>query len=104
MRDVLARLMEWMETSDVEDADIVLRDAITEIAGLRARLGEHRLAIRRLADQDAALSVCEGNVTVTMDATLTAAERAALEYVVARWMLAGAEDRAVLRGLLERTK
>lgn len=42
MGDVLARLMRWMETSDIDDADVVLRDAITEIAGLRARLDERR--------------------------------------------------------------
>jgi hypothetical protein len=42
MSDVLARLMRWMETSDIDDADVVLRDAITEIAGLRARLHERR--------------------------------------------------------------
>jgi hypothetical protein len=49
MSDVLARLMRWMETSDIDDADVVLRDAITEIAGLRARLHEHRIAAQRLA-------------------------------------------------------
>ena len=37
-----------------------------------------REAIRRLADQDATLSVCDGNVTVTMDATLTDEEREAV--------------------------
>jgi hypothetical protein len=42
MSDVLARLMRWMETSDIDDADVVLRDAITEIAGLRSRLDERR--------------------------------------------------------------
>ncbi len=43
MSDVLARLMRWLETSEIDDAHIVLRDAITEIAGLRARLDERRL-------------------------------------------------------------
>lgn len=86
---------------DIYCEDGVATAAIAEAAD---RMEEMRLAIARLADQDATLSACDGNVTVTMDATLTAAERAALEYVVARWMLAGAEDRAVLRGLLERTK
>lgn len=38
MRDVLARLMEWMEASEVDDAHIVLRDAITEIVRLRAQV------------------------------------------------------------------
>ncbi len=37
-----------------------------------------RTAIRRLAEQDATLSVCDGAVTVTMDGTLTDEERAAI--------------------------
>jgi cell shape-determining protein MreC len=48
MSDVLARLMRWMETSDTADADVVLRNAITEIAGLRARLDELRSENARL--------------------------------------------------------
>jgi hypothetical protein len=48
MSDVLARLMRWMETSDIDDADVVLRNAITEIAGLRARLDELRSENARL--------------------------------------------------------
>lgn len=54
MSDVLARLMQWMETSDIDDADAVLRDAITEIAGLRARLDELRLARPTLTDEERA--------------------------------------------------
>ena len=62
-----------------------------------------RLAIRRLAEQDATLSVCEGNVTVTMDATLTDAEREAIGWAIAA--TAGVSRRAeTLRGLLERLK
>ena len=49
-----------------------------EIQILRAEIARLRLAIRRLAEQDATLSVCDGNVTVTIDATLTDAEREAL--------------------------
>lgn len=79
-------------------------------------------AIRRLAEQDATLSVCEGNVTVTMDATLTDMEREALETAerCLVWQSAveaegerrddrpphksieRAQDAATLRGLLER--
>jgi len=42
---------------------------------LRSEIASLREAIRRLADQDATLSVQGGNVTVTMDATLTEEER-----------------------------
>jgi len=102
MRDVLARLMDWMATSDIDDADIVLRDAITEIAGLRARLHEHRLAIRRLAEQDATLSVQGGNVSVDIETTLTVAEVEAVRWAVsaARNVEHPAED--TLRDLLGR--
>lgn len=83
-----------------------LRVAADEIDRLRE-------AIRRLAEQDATLSVCEGNVTVTMDATLTDAEREAVgdgvrccEYLAAHPPLESradlAESAATLRGLLER--
>ena len=80
----------------------------------QAEIARLREAIRRLADQDATLSVCEGNVTVTVDATLTDAEREAVERA-ANWMVQLAKDRgeihsagyfvddaATLRGLLER--
>jgi len=46
-----------------------------EIARLRDENCLLKDAIRRLADQDATLSVCDGNVTVSMDAMLTNAER-----------------------------
>ena len=62
---------------------IVSRTKIT--AGLldeneRLRAENSRLndAIRRLADQDATLSVVNGNVIVQIDATLTAEERRAI--------------------------
>ena len=73
-------------------------DAAAEIERLR-------LAIRRLADQDATLSVQDGNVTVTLDATLTAEERVAIEYFAAfrRSPREGdATSAATLRKLLER--
>jgi hypothetical protein len=65
-----------------------------------------REAIRRLADQDATLSVCDGNVTVTVDATLTDEEREAVGMAYSR-LTTDANYEAVaatLRGLLERTK
>ena len=91
--------------TDITDAVPRLRemnDALEEIDRLRE-------AIRRLAEQDATLSLlCKRDgsqvVTVTMDATLTDAERAAVEWA------ANAADpyytghTATLRGLLDRTK
>ena len=68
---------------------------------LRAENASLRDAIRRLAEQDATLSVCDGNVTVTLDATLTEAEHDALEFVVATGRVA-MHDEATLRNLLER--
>ena len=82
---------------------------------LKLRVAELEQTIRRLADQDATLSVCDGNVTVTMDATLTDAEREAVRFCVTASLpeteklggVAGELCRmhaARLRGLLERLK
>ncbi len=73
-------------------------------------------AIRRLADQDATLSVCDGNVTVTIDATLAAKERKAIGVAIQCVVAARAQrhpeeeksrellhkSAATLRSLLER--
>jgi hypothetical protein len=61
-----------------------------------------REAIRRLADHDATLSVCNGNVTVTLDATLTDAEREAITEASEFYI--GTRTGVTLSGLLERTK
>ena len=92
MIDVLARLMRWMETSDIDDADVVLRDAITEIAGLRARLDERRRMLT-LTDEERE-AVQWAIVAADLEKTETAGEFSA--FVAAR--------AATLRGLLERTK
>jgi len=60
MADIVERLRLWNHCSAVP-ACALMDDAAAEIESLR-------LAIRRLADQDATLSVCNGNVTVIMDA------------------------------------
>ena len=78
--------------------------AFIDVLAENERLKE---AIRRLADQDATLSVQGGNVTVDIDGTLTDAEREAIEYFAAfhgspREGDAKAAD--ILRGLLDRTK
>ena len=70
---------------------------------LRAEIARLREAIRRLAEQDATLSVQGGSVTVTMDATLTEAEHDALEFVVETGRVA-MHDADTLRKLLERLK
>ena len=84
------------------------RERLSKIAGwceqnvaLRAENKILMEAIRRLAEQDATLSVCDGNVTVTMDATLTDAEREAIEWAsTVDW--GSNPHAATLRGLLER--
>jgi hypothetical protein len=50
------------------------------VAALVNAVTRLRDATRSLADQDATLSVSGGNVTVTMDATLTDDEREAIEW------------------------
>jgi predicted phosphodiesterase len=80
----------------------LLSDAAREIERLR-------FAIRRIAEQDATLSVCEGDVTVTVDAALTDAEREAIRNAADAYAVRGAADgresvnAATLRGLLART-
>ena len=73
---------------------------------LKLRVADLEQAIRRLADQDATLSVQGGNVIVTMDATLTDEEREAVEDAVSRYVpgiTPKAEARAAtLRRLLDR--
>jgi hypothetical protein len=75
--------------------------------GTATEIERLREAIRRLADQDATLSVQGGNVTVTMDATLTDAEREAVKYF-GEWCIGPSERLKrygdTLRGLLGRTK
>ena len=74
-------------------------DAADEIERLRK-------AIRRLADQDATLSVQGGNVTVTMDATLTNDERRAIKFAIEIFEVEGKNatfEQLTLRRLLKYT-
>ena len=102
VEDIIDRLLAAVK------ADAPIQRAL--VVSAAAEIERLRFAIRRLSEQDATLSVCDGNVTVQMDATLTDAERDVLEW------LAGAGDderptnrtisprlRSTLRGLLERT-
>ena len=77
-----------------------MHEAAAEIERLRE-------AIRRLAEQDATLSVQGGSVTVTMDATLTDAEREAVCMAMTMYEFNDNDDQcagiaATLRNLLER--
>jgi hypothetical protein len=71
-----------------------------------------REAIRRLAEQDATLSVIGGNIILDVDAKLTNAEREAIELCAVAAsdpsgfrpaIYQGDQIAATLRGLLERT-
>jgi uncharacterized tellurite resistance protein B-like protein len=86
-------------------AERPLGDPEVAVEILLLRVAELEEAIRRLADQDATLSVVGGNVIVEMDATLTDAERSAIRDAADRYASLtpeSAETAATLRGLLER--
>jgi len=68
-----------------EFTDTVFKTLVERISLTQSLLDENerlREAIRRLAGQDATLSVQGGSVTVTLDATLTDEEREAVEQVL----------------------
>ena len=98
--------------SDGSVAERPLGDPEVALEILRLRVAELEQAIRRLADQDATLSLlCKRDgsqvVTVTMDATLTDEEREAVEAAVdfcesTDKPLPRSEQIATLRKLLER--
>jgi hypothetical protein len=99
--DIVSRLRNWRGLH-LAHGGVLFEAAADEIESLRE-------AIRRLANQDATLSVQGGDVTVTLDATLTDAEREAIEWAVetsgyyARAGHRQAKDAAAtLRKLLER--
>jgi hypothetical protein len=73
----------------------IASDKIT-IAELEAEIERLREAIRRLADQDATLSVCDGGVTVTVYGTLADAEREAISAAACICEDAGRTDIAVI--------
>ena len=97
--DIVSRLRNWRGLH-LAHSGTLFEEAAGEIARLRE-------AIRRLADQDATISVQGGSVTVTMDATLTESEREAIEQAIdAATGMAPAEPWtiATLRNLLERLR
>jgi hypothetical protein len=101
--DIVSRLRHWRGLH-LAHSGALFEEAAAQIEHLRE-------AIRRLADQDATLSVCDGNVTVTMDATLTNEEREAIHDAIKAISkeldLMDGEDSsatATLRSLLERVR
>lgn len=94
------------------------KDAAARLRNMNDVLEENdqlREAIRRITEQNATLSVCDGNVTVTMDAALTDEEREAIRTAIGgfgMWVAQNAltDDESLrltvvtLRNLLERTK
>jgi len=100
MSDIVSRLRRWSHAVDAAPASDLMDEAADEIERLRD-------AIRRLAEQDATLSVCDGAVTVTVDATLTDTERTAIFWCVEMAEMTCTEcdeELAALRDLLNRTK
>lgn len=105
--DIVSRLRNWRGLHLAHSGEL-FEEAATEIEVQRActsaardEIERLRTAIRRLADQDATLSVCDGNVTVTMDATLTKKERKAVKFA-AEHFGAFKNQSATLRSLLSR--
>jgi hypothetical protein len=74
-------------SSDEAALRIIVRQQRSEIERLKD-------AIRRIADQDATLSVCGGNVTAQVDGTLTDAEREAIKMAIAACKVEGELNQA----------
>ena len=116
--DILGRLRACETrplTTMTEECRAVVRDPAAwvelwkTLQDVRVEIERLRDAIRRLAAQDATISACDGNVTVTMDGTLTAEERKAVEEARTVLMTEGAswgdsreKHAETLRSLLQR--
>jgi hypothetical protein len=88
MTDIVERLNRAGDLAIPGEPCAVFYDAADEIERLRT-------AIRRIAEQDVTLSVCDGAVTVTMDGTLTDAEREAIEQAIGWIESPNVEDEAM---------
>lgn len=98
--DITRRLRRWTHAVDAEPASDLMEQAAEEIENLRK-------AIRRLAEQDATLSVCDGNVTVDLDGTLTEEEvwavgSAMISYAASKDDEECVRIRLILRDLMRR--
>jgi hypothetical protein len=81
MSDIAERLTEYLLHGGLYNPELMQHDKVRDLLiDCRDEIARLRDAIRRLAEQDATLSVQGGSVTVTMDATLTDEERAAVEW------------------------
>ena len=100
LADIIDRLLAAVK------ADAPIQRAL--VVSAAAEIERLRFAIRRIAEQDATLSVCDGAVTVETDVTLTDAERGAVGWALkeAVWSYNPdcGEHPATLRGLLERLR
>jgi hypothetical protein len=71
MSDIAELLTEYLLHGGLYNPELMQHDKVRDLLiDCRDEIARLREAIRRLAEQDATLSVCGGNVTVTMDATL----------------------------------
>ena len=94
--DIVSRLRNWRGLH-LAHGGLLFDEAADEIA----RLHE---AVRRLADQDATLSVQGGGVTVAMDEAMSEAEIDAIECVVEDGRIASMSVYGVMRSLLVRLR
>lgn len=97
------------EPNDPASVPLVPAAMLHALTVAHAEIARLRLAIRRLAEQDATLSLlCKRDgsqvVTVTIDGTLTDAEREALHHAVGDVADLTGPVEDTLRGLLERMK
>jgi hypothetical protein len=102
------RITEYLSHGGLFNPELMQHQTVRDLLiDCRGEIDRLREAIRRLAEQDATLSVCDGNVTVEMDATLTDAEREAVDYFAVIHAVDGeplCTHADTLRGLLARTK
>jgi hypothetical protein len=94
--DIVSRLRNWRGLHLTHNGRLY-EEAADEIERLR-------LALARIADQDATFAVVGGNIIVDVEATLTDAERDAIEFAIRKStrLRDGGKTGATLRALLER--
>lgn len=105
LRQVLSQQNLTLASEESEQRDVGT-ELVRRVTHLNEVLEENvrlREAIRRLADQDATMSVVGGNVIVEMDDALTSEERDSLKFAINQMKYIRADSAAAtLRALLER--